>query len=100
MKVIYPVVDQNRPIRKTQAQDRYSWPIIAACLKKNYHWSPREKTNSFCLHNGICIFLKQLNNLHQALQFIFDKEENDSIVEKWWTGSDGLAIATWALSTS
>ena len=24
----------------------------ATCLKENYHWSPREKTNSFCLHNG------------------------------------------------
>ena len=51
-KNLYPVVDQNRPIRKTQAQDRYSLPISAACLKKNYHWSPREKTKSFCIHNG------------------------------------------------
>ena len=27
LKFIYPVLDRNRPIRKTQAQDRYSCPI-------------------------------------------------------------------------
>ena len=52
MKNIYPVVDRNRPIRKMLAQDRFSWPVSAGCLKKNYHWNPRVKINSFCLHNG------------------------------------------------
>ena len=42
-------MDRNKPSKKTKAQDRYSCPNSAACLKKNSHWSPREKTNSFYL---------------------------------------------------
>ena len=37
MENIHPVVDQNRPIRKTQAHDRHSCPISAACQQKNYY---------------------------------------------------------------
>ena len=56
-------MDRNRPIRKTQAQDRYvddTYTIF--------------KTESEC-----DTFLKHLNSLHPALQFTFEKEENDSL---------------------